>query len=46
MWLIKQLDTKLVEKIDLSPTPTDYADETYEAIKRIVTGGDILNFFF
>ncbi|KAL1979854.1 hypothetical protein VTN96DRAFT_5062 [Rasamsonia emersonii] len=35
---LKQLDAKLVEKIDLSPTPTDYADETYDAIKRMVTG--------
>lgn len=38
MWLIKQLDAKLVEKMDLSPTPTDYVDETYDTIKRIVTG--------
>jgi hypothetical protein len=27
MWLIKQLDPALVEKLDLSPTLTDSADE-------------------
>ena len=41
MWLVKQLNTELVEKLDLSPTPTDYADETYDAIKRMVIGSGI-----
>jgi Reverse transcriptase (RNA-dependent DNA polymerase) len=41
MWLVKQLNTDLVEKLDLSPTPTDYADETYDAIKRMVIGSGI-----
>ena len=41
MWLVKQLNTELVEKLDLSPTPTDLADETYDAIKRMVIGSGI-----
>jgi hypothetical protein len=38
MWLVD-----LVEKLDLSPTPTDYADETYDAIKRMVIASGIEN---
>jgi hypothetical protein len=27
-WIIRQLDVSLVEKLDLSPTPVEFADET------------------
>jgi hypothetical protein len=40
-WIIRQLDVGLVEKLDLSPTPVEFADEIYDAMKRMVTGSDL-----
>jgi hypothetical protein len=43
-WLTKQIDNNMFEKLGLSPTPTVYADETYDAIKRLATGGGLEDF--
>lgn len=43
-WLTKQLDNNMFEKLGLSPTPTVYADETYDAIKRLATGSGLEDF--
>src|ERR1700735_2453348 len=43
-WLTKQLDNNMFEKLGLSPTPTVYADETYNAIKRLATGSGLEDF--
>ena len=34
----------MFEKLGLSPTPTVYADETYNAIKRLATGSGLEDF--
>jgi hypothetical protein len=46
---IKQLDPKILEKLDILPTPRKYADEIYDSIKRIASGRgieDIANPYF
>src|SRR6202161_2620864 len=37
-WIIRQLDVNLIERLDLSPTPVEFADDIYSSIKRMVTG--------
>lgn len=41
LWLTRQLEPRILEKLEMSPTPTIYADEAYTAIKRIVIGAGL-----
>jgi hypothetical protein len=38
LWLSLQIDTSIVQKLTVSSTPIDYADDVYAAIKRSVIG--------